>query len=218
MPTVLTCKALLFDLDGTLIDSLPAVDRAWTALSLKHGLIPSEVLTQVHGRRSIDSIRRVLPNVDAEVEDAFLRHLESTDMAGVTALPGAIQLLNALPRDKWAVVTSGTVDVALARLKATGVPEAGAYVFGGDVRHGKPAPDPFLLGARRLGFHPELCVGIEDTRPGIASVHAAGMKAVGIQVESDLQIRDLTELKVAIKGDLITLTSSRGSGREEGAG
>jgi len=202
---LLSCRALLFDLDGTLIDSLPAVDRAWTTFSLKHGLLPSDVLPHIHGKRSIDSIRRLLPHVDAEIEDAFIRHLETSDTQGVSVLPGSIELLEKLPRERWAVVTSGTQDVAMARLSATGIPPAGAYVFGGDVQNGKPAPDPFLLGAERLGFAAEDCIGVEDTAAGIASIRAAGMQAIGIVIEADITVANLTELEVTLYGDRLEL-------------
>jgi sugar-phosphatase len=135
--------------------------------------------------------------VDPEVEDAAIRQLETSDTEGVVPLPGALELVRSIPRERWALVTSGTGDVAMARMKAGGVPEAGAYVFGNDVANGKPAPDPFLLAAKRLGFGPSECVGIEDTQAGVSSVHAAGMEAIGIRVPSaDYAIDDLRAVRV----------------------
>ena len=176
----LRAQGLLLDLDGTLIDSLPAVDRAWGTFAGKHGFAHEYVRERIHGRRSIDSIRELLPDHDAEVEDAWIRDLESRDTEGVIALPGAKALLEALPLDRWAVVTSGTSDVARARIAAAGLPLPKFAVFGEDVAHGKPHPEPFERGARLLGFSPADCVGFEDTDAGLASVEAAFVRAVAV--------------------------------------
>ena len=177
---ILRAQGLLFDLDGTLIDSLAAVDRAWSHFAEKHGFAPEDVKARIHGRRSIDSIRELVPHVDAQAEDAWMRGLESADTAGVVALPGAKALLEALPLDRWCVVTSGTSDVARARMEAVGLPLPRFAVFGEDVVRGKPAPDPFLLGAERLGFAPADCLGFEDTDAGLGSVRAAGVRPVAV--------------------------------------
>ena len=176
----LRTQGLLIDLDGTLIDSLSAVDRAWGCFSEKHGLERDFVRSRVHGRRSIDSIRELLPDHDAEVEDAWMREIESRDTGGVVALPGARALLEALPLDRWALVTSGTSDVARARLLATGLPLPRFAVFGEDVARGKPHPEPFERGAALLGFRPQDCVGFEDTDAGLASIEAAFVRAVAV--------------------------------------
>jgi mannitol-1-/sugar-/sorbitol-6-phosphatase len=176
----LRAKGLLFDLDGTLIDSLPAVDRAWATFARKHNLEPEFVLARIHGRRSIDSIRELLPEVDAEAENTYIRHLESSDTEGVRLLPGSKRLLESLPLDRWCLVTSGTSDIAKARLAAVGLPIPQFAVYGEDVERGKPAPDPFLLGAQRLGIAPEECIGFEDTDAGLASVKASGARAVAV--------------------------------------
>lgn len=196
------CSAVLFDLDGTLISSIAAVDRSWTAFCVRHGLDVSFVLPQIHGRRSIDSIRALLPHVDAEEEDAWIRNCEATDTEGVFSLLGAIDFVRSLTVD-WAVVTSGTSDVARARLKAAGIPEPKVAVFGEDVRHGKPSPEPFLLGAKRLGIAPERCVAFEDTVAGIRSAHAANMKVIALStstevshlVEADAVVPDFRKLR-----------------------
>lgn len=177
---ILRAQGLLFDLDGTLIDSLPAVDRAWRSFAARHGLDAEDVLARIHGRRSIDSIRALLPHVDALAEDAWIRDLESTDTEGVLALPGAQALLASLPPDRWCVVTSGTSDVARARMAAAGLPQPRFAVFGEDVKNGKPHPEPFEKGARLLGFRPNDCVGFEDTDAGLASIVAAGVRALSV--------------------------------------
>jgi len=177
--------ALLFDLDGTLVDSIPAVDRAWGDFSARHGLDASYVMTQIHGRRSIDSIRLLLPHVDAEEEDAWLRHRESTDTEGITPIAGAIELVNSL-QGPWAVVTSGNTEVGTARMLAVNLRTPKVAVFGEEVANGKPAPDPFLLGAYRLGISPEKCLVFEDTVAGIRAAHAAGMKVIALTTTAPL--------------------------------
>ncbi len=199
---IVRARGLLFDLDGTLIDSLPAVDRAWGRFADKHGFEAQFVRERIHGRRSIDSIRELVPHVDAHEEDAWMRGLESSDTEGVVALPGSKDLLEALPLDRWCVVTSGTSDVARARIAATGLPLPRFAVFGEDVTRGKPAPDPFRLGAERLGFSPEDCLGFEDTDAGLASVRAAGARAVAV---GRPPLMDLTGVRVRVVEDGLEL-------------
>jgi mannitol-1-/sugar-/sorbitol-6-phosphatase len=204
---IVRAKGLLFDLDGTLIDSLPAVDRAWGQFAVKHGFTPEFIKERIHGRRSIDSIRELVPHIDADEEDAWMRGLESSDTEGVVALPGSRELLQSLPLDRWCVVTSGTSDVARARIAATGLPQPRFAVFGEDVEKGKPAPDPFLLGAQRLGFAPEECLGFEDTEAGLASIKAAGANPIAV---GRLPLMNLAGVKAAFVGDYLELSGLNG--------
>lgn len=195
----LLCQALLFDLDGTLIDSHPAVDRCWRKFCDRHGLAWEEIQQRIYGRRSIDSIRLLLPNVDAEAENMVLRNMEANDTEGVVPILGAADFLRKLPRDRWAVVTSGTSDVGGARFHSVDFPEPGAFVFGEDVSEGKPHPAPYLLGAKRLGFLPSDCVGFEDTVAGATSIQTAGMTPIGIALETEeFWIPDYTKIDVEI--------------------
>lgn len=171
--------ALLFDLDGTLIASIAAVDRCWSAWSERHGLDPAEVLPHIHGRRSIDSVRAIAPHLDAEQEDAWMRRREATDTAGVEALAGVAEFLAKL-ECPWAIVTSGTSDVALARVRAAGLPQPTVAVYGEDVSQGKPHPEPFLTAAERLGVAAGRCLAFEDAASGIRSARAAGMRVIGV--------------------------------------
>ena len=174
------CRAVLCDLDGTLIQSLAAVDRAWARWSRERGLRPEDILPHIHGRRSLDSIRLLTPHLDAEKEDLALRHIESTDTDGVEVISGAPEFLAKLPPRHWAIVTSGTRDVASARLRATGLPIPDVFVCGDDVAEGKPSPEPYLRAAELLGLTPADCVVLEDTGAGIQSGSAAGMRVLGI--------------------------------------
>ncbi len=205
---LLHARALVFDLDGTLVHSIAAVDRAWTWLAKRHGLQPCEVLQKIHGWRAIDSIRLVLPGVDAEAENLLLRQRESTDTAGIVAVEGALALLKDLTPSQWAIVTSGTSDVARARMAAAGIREPSVAVFGEDVVHGKPAPDPFLLAAERLALPPEDCLAFEDTVAGVRSAMAAGMRCVALATteeasvfnEAIASIRDFTQISIESQG------------------
>ncbi|MHB8635036.1 MAG: HAD-IA family hydrolase [Fimbriimonadaceae bacterium] len=197
----LSCRGLLFDLDGTLIDSLHAVDRAWTTWALRHGLEPAEVLPRIHGRRSIESIQAILPLADAEAENLLLRQIESSDTAGIKALPGAVDFLRSLPMDRWGVVTSGTGDVASARLAAAGIPIPRACVFGEDVAFGKPHPEPYLLGASYLGLEPADVVAFEDTSAGLQSILGAGMRAVAVGFPYERVIYDYRRVTAQVDGD-----------------
>ncbi len=188
-------RGVLFDLDGTLVNSLAAVDRAWGAFCLRHGLAVEAVLSQIHGRRSIDSIRALLPQVDADEEDAWIRNREATDTEGVLPVTGALDLLQEVSCP-WTVVTSGTAEVARARMRAAGIPETPGIVFGDDVVRGKPAPDPFLLGAERLGIEPSRCLVFEDTVAGIRSAHASNMKVIALTTSNPAS--DLTEADAVI--------------------
>ncbi|HSI73818.1 MAG TPA: HAD-IA family hydrolase [Fimbriimonas sp.] len=195
---------LLFDLDGTLVNSHSAVDRAWTAYARRHSLNPADVLQQIHGRRALDTIRLLTPNIDAEQEYEIVRQDERTDLKDVTPLAGAKEILRNLDPTLWAIVTSGTSDVAHARIAHCGLPEPKHVVYGEEVERGKPEPDEFLAGANKLGFRPEQCLVFEDTEPGVQAAKAAGMNVIGISavsgreglMGSDAVVNDFTAIAV----------------------
>ena len=176
----LRCRALLFDLDGVLADSTASVEHHWRAWAERHGLDPDALLHVVHGRRAIDTIRDVVPTLDAEAELAALVAAEAGDTTGVTASPGAAALLPRLPAGSWAVVTSGVRAVALARLRAGGLPLPPLLVPADEIARGKPDPEGYLTAAARLGVAPDDCVVFEDAPAGVAAARAAGMRCVAL--------------------------------------
>jgi len=179
--TKISCQALLFDLDGVLVDSTPAVARVWTIWANKYGFDPEETVRQAHGRPSLATIRELLPNGDAETENALVEKMEIEDVDGVVPLPGTMELLHSLPADRWTVVTSCTRRLALVRLRVAGLPIPDKLVTSTDILHGKPHPEPYLKGAQLLGVAPTDCIVFEDAPAGIRSGKAAHSRVVAFQ-------------------------------------
>jgi HAD superfamily hydrolase (TIGR01509 family) len=194
-----TVGAVLLDMDGTLVDSDAAVERAWRTWSLARGLEPAPVLAIAHGSPSDRTVRRVLPTLDdAAVAAAAQRQLDLQydDLSDVVAAPGADVLLSALDRLAlpWAVVTSADVRLAKARLGAAGI-HPPLLVTVEDVRVGKPDPEGYLQAAARLGVDPGACLVVEDSETGLAAGRAAGMRTAALRgLDGDLRLADLGEL------------------------
>lgn len=178
---LIPCRALLFDLDGVLVDSTPAVTRVWTAWALKHGFDPEEVVRMAHGRTSLSTIVELLPGGDHAAEDRDVERREIEDVDGVIPLPGALELLHALPPHRWAVVTSGTRPLAEVRIRAAELPLPKHFITASDITRSKPDPEPYVLGAKSVGFAPSECVVIEDAPAGIRSAKSAGAKVIALR-------------------------------------
>jgi len=170
----------LFDLDGVLCDSTKQVDREWREWAARKGVDGDAIMAIAHGVRTIEVIRRVAPQLDAELESAAIENHEAHDQRGVTVMPGAADLLKSIPAGRWAVVTSGSRLLATTRLRHCGLPVPEILVTSDDVVNGKPHPEPYLKGAQGLGFRPEECLVIEDAPAGIESARAGGMRVIGI--------------------------------------
>jgi len=174
----IACRGLLFDLDGVLIDSTPAVTRVWSQWAIDHGFDPAEVTRSAHGRPSIATIRNFLPQADAEAENDKVERKELNDLEGVVPLPGARELLTALPAGSWNIVTSCTRALAEVRLRAAGLPIPPTMVTASDVTRGKPDPEPYLKGAASLALRAAECLVLEDVPAGIHAGKAAGARVV----------------------------------------
>ncbi len=177
--TEIQCAALLFDMDGVLINSTPAVARVWRRWAIEHGFDPDEVVARAHGRPSLTTVREYLPNADHEAENREVERREIEDLEGVVPLPGALDLLASLPPDRWTIVTSCTRPLAEVRIKAAGLPLPKKLITSNDITHGKPHPEPYLKGASILGFPAANCVVLEDVPAGVRAGKGAGSRVAG---------------------------------------
>ncbi len=199
----LECEAILFDLDGVFIDSTSCIARHWQKWAARHGLEMDAVMQVAHGLRTVETMRLVAPHLDAEMEAERFTAFEVVDTEGVVAIEGASQTLKGLPKGAWTIVTSAGHDLARARLAHAGLPVPDIFVSGDDVKRGKSAPDPYLVGAKRLGKAAERCVAIEDAPAGIEAARAAGMRVIGVttthrreELECEVIVEQLSELRV----------------------
>ncbi|OXM48864.1 HAD-IA family hydrolase [Amycolatopsis alba] len=197
----LSCRAVLFDLDGVLVDSMPTIVAQLREWATGRGLEPDRVVEQSHGRGNLDLVRLVAPDLDAEREARLMEEREVDDVDGITARPGARAALDALPPSAWAVVTSGNNRVARARLRVTNLPVPGVLVSADDVRKSKPDPEGYLAAAAGLGVDPRECVVFEDAPAGIAAARAGGMQVVGVlgtvaQLDVEHTVPDLAAVGV----------------------
>ncbi|OWV73621.1 glycerol-3-phosphatase [Rhizobium sp. R339] len=167
--------AFLFDMDGTILNSIHAAERAWGDWARRHGLDVAEFLPKMHGSRGIDTITRLdLPGVDPEHEAKLVTEAEIADVSDVVPISGAAAFLSSLPPDRWAIVTSSPLRLAHRRLEAAGLPRPKFMVTAEDVKVGKPDPQCYILGAERLGVSPRDCLVFEDVAAGILAGEAAG--------------------------------------------
>jgi sugar-phosphatase len=199
----LLCAAMLFDMDGTIVDSRRCVERKWRAWAARRGLDPAAVLAGSQGLRNEDTIRLFAPDLDAEAESAALKRHEERCRDGIVAVAGAARLLHHLPAQRWAVVTSAWMRLARLRLHCAGLPIPAVLVTSDDVEHGKPDPEGYLQAAHRLKVSPRLCVVVEDAGAGIAAARAAGMRVIAVTAASppgcldpDAVIGDLTDVSI----------------------
>lgn len=204
-PVSLRCKGILFDMDGILISSIASVERSWTHWAQMRGIDPEYACRVAHGRRAIDTLADLRPDLDSEAEQKIIEDLEVADNEDLTVLPGVLELLAALPSGRWTVVTSATERLARARLAAGGIPVPERLVSANHVTRGKPHPEPFVAGAALLGFAPEECVVFEDSASGARAGRAAGCTVVATTFSHPVEtldaahylVNDLTGLRVA---------------------
>jgi sugar-phosphatase len=203
------CAAILFDMDGVLVDSTAAVARAWRKWALAHSLDPEPVIAGAHGRRTPETIAEFAPWLDAEEEARRIENAEAMDLEGVEVIPGAAELLRSLPEGLWGVVTSATRPMATARLRDTGLVVPRVLVSADDVANGKPHPEPYLKGAAGLGITAGRCLVFEDSPAGIRAARAAGMRVIALRTtfppealqDAEAMIWDFADIRVERNGN-----------------
>jgi sugar-phosphatase len=208
--------ALLFDLDGVLINSTPAVARVWRRWATEHGFDPEEVVSRAHGRPSLTTVREYLPQANHELENREVERREIADLEGVIPLPGALELLSSLPKNRWTIVTSCTRALAEVRIKAAGLPLPAKWITSNDIANGKPNPEPFLKGAAVLGFPSSQCIVLEDVPAGVRAGKAAGAKVIAftttvqkaalLEAGADWILSGCADIELLEKNDNLTLS------------
>jgi mannitol-1-/sugar-/sorbitol-6-phosphatase len=212
----LRCRSILFDLDGVLVDSAERVEKTWREWAARHQLDAELVISAAHGRRAVETVALVAPDLDADAELRALETSEATNSDGIYEIPGARDLLEQMPPRRWAIVTSGIRAVAEFRIRHTRLPPPAVMICADEISRGKPDPEGYLAAAEQLGVSPADCVVIEDAPPGIEAAKAAGMRAIAIATTyppdrlggADVVVARLADLSVATVGDDIQITWS----------
>jgi len=181
------CWGVLFDLDGVLVDSNPAVDRVWSVWAARHGFNADEVIRKAHGRPSLTTLREYIPEELALAEHLELVRQEVADIEGIVPMPGAMELLASISMERWAIVTSGTYELATTRIRAAGLPTPKNLITASDIQRGKPDPEPYIKGAALLGFAAAECVVVEDAGSGVRAGKAAGARVIGVRGPTELE-------------------------------
>jgi len=213
-PVVLQVRGILFDMDGVLISSIGSVERSWETWARSRGVDPAHAIRIAHGRRAIETVRELRPDLNDQEELEWLEQMELDDNIGVQMLDGVRSILTALPEKFWTVVTSATDRLARSRMAHGGVPVPARIVSADMVANGKPHPEPYLKGAAILGVAPEDCLVIEDSASGAEAGHAAGCKVLATLfshsleslVYADWVVRSLEDVSIAVDGEALTIS------------
>ncbi|NER85035.1 MAG: HAD-IA family hydrolase [Leptolyngbya sp. SIO1D8] len=211
-----TCKAIVFDLDGVLVDSNPIAARHWQEWAKLHGLPVEPILASHHGRPTVETVRQFAPHLDAVAEASAKEIAEADDTDGLVAYEGAFQILLSIPAGRWTIATSGTRRTATFRLQHVGLPIPDNMVTADDVECGKPAPDPYLLAIARLGIAAADCVVVEDAPSGITAAKLAGAQVIGIAStnhptalsEADAIAAKLSDLQIELVHNRLKITAT----------
>jgi sugar-phosphatase len=208
---ILRVRGILFDMDGVLVSSLGSVERSWTTWAEARGIDPALAIKTAHGRRAIESVRFLRPDLDDEEELNWIEDLEVEDKEGLEILKGVKPILETLPEKYWTVVTSATERLARVRMAYGGIPVPARMITADMVTKGKPDPEPYRRGADLLGFRPEDCLVIEDSASGANAGRAAGCKVLATLFSHSLEslsaadwiVKSLEDVHVRAVNDLV---------------
>lgn len=205
-PVTLHPRGILFDMDGVLVSSIGSVERTWAKWARARGIDPAHAIRTAHGRRAIETVRQLRPDLNDVEELQWLEEMEVADKVGVSMLDGVRPILEALPEKYWTVVTSATDRLARSRMQHGGIRVPARIVSADGVQQGKPHPEPYRKGAAILGLAPEDCLVIEDSASGAQAGHAAGCTVLATlfshSIESlryaDYIVRSLEDVRIVI--------------------
>lgn len=209
----LAVRGVLFDMDGVLMSSLGSVERSWNRYALSRGVDPELAIRLAHGRRAIETVRLLRPDLDPQEELGLVEAWEIADGEGIVVLPGVRNLIAALPKNSWVIVTSATERLARSRLAFVGIPIPEHLITSETVNRGKPHPEPYLHAAQIIGVSPSDCVVIEDSPAGVASGKAAGCRVLAVLTthsaeslsEADWRVPTLAEVRATAEGENLIL-------------
>lgn len=189
---VVEAKGLLFDNDGVIVSSIASVNRCWRKWAAHYGVPNADQVQIEHGTRAVEIMEKIVPDVDKEEGLRLIEDMEIDDVDDLEVLPGVRALLESLPKERWAIVTSATWRLLIGRLKAAKLPIPERIVSGDRVVNGKPHPEPYLRGAALVGANPAECIVVEDAPTGVGAGKAAGCRVLGV-----LGTHSVEELRVA---------------------
>lgn len=204
---VVETKGLLFDMDGVLVSSIGSVRRSWRKWAKMYGVPDADNYEVPHGMRAIEIVKSLRPDIDPKVGLDAIEDIEVEDVADLVTLPGVKNLLESLPKDRWAIVTSATKRLTVRRLEVAGLPLPERLITADMVENGKPHPEPYMRGAALLGFRNEDCIVVEDAPSGVGAGKAAGSRVLGVIGTHTLQELHQADWAVTSLGGL-TMTSA----------
>lgn len=182
-----SCTAVIFDLDGVIIDSDAAIEERWKQWAERQDIPFEDIEAVYHGRSMVEVIEKVAPGLDAEAEVERMDDVVTAAPDSVRAFDGVNEILDSVPSERWAIATSARRRTATNRLNHVGLPTPNVFITANDVKRSKPAPDTYLLAAERLQVDPPDCIVFEDAPSGVEAAHRAGATVIGVAATTDAE-------------------------------